>query len=570
MRSTDDVGLVAGRTRALLGPPLVWLLVVMAMFGAAGWVVTQQRALLDRDFDQRVDVAAGFTNAYLVDHTDRQREWAVQLLSDPVVDQRSLEKVRLGLKFDSAAVLDSKGRVLVIAPAKPELVGQDITVNLPFLQRALVASWPQFSPVIRSLVLPETVVGVAVSYDTPLGRRVLSGGYAVQTSPLGVYLGSAIGSSSSLGNLIDSAGSVVAGTSPTGKDIVPLAAQDPALAQALAGGAFGRYSRGGQEWGYASHSVGETGWRLVAAVRGSVLHGPADALQRQLSIVLLSLTVVGFGGASLLARSWDRQLRAQASTRQLNRDLSERNHEIQQANGQLVESSRDLKSAVDELETFNYTAAHDLRAPLRAINGWVDVLMEDHVAVLDADGQDALSEVRSGSLRMGQLVDDLLAFSKLGQGDLHRASVDPVTIARRAAASLASEMRDRQVELDIRPMAPAVADASLLQQVYVNLLSNALKFSRDRQPARIGVGAREREDQVVYYVQDNGIGFEMRYAEQVFGVFHGLHTRDRFEGTGIGLAIVRRIVERHGGRIWAESEPDRGATFLFTLRGDSS
>jgi light-regulated signal transduction histidine kinase (bacteriophytochrome) len=227
-----------------------------------------------------------------------------------------------------------------------------------------------------------------------------------------------------------------------------------------------------------------------------------------------------------------------------------------------------LEASIAELEAFTYSIAHDLRAPLRAITGFVDVLAEDHLPDLDEEACHVVDEIRGAAVRMGQMIDGLLSLAHVGRQSLSLAPVGPDVVARRAWQQLSADAHGREVELTVHSMPEAVADAALLEQVYANLLSNALKYTRGAANVRIEVGARESGGDIVFFVRDNGIGFDMRYANQIFGVFQRLHTRDRYEGSGIGLAIVQRIVDRHGGRAWAEGRPGAGSTFFFTLGGD--
>jgi len=240
------------------------------------------------------------------------------------------------------------------------------------------------------------------------------------------------------------------------------------------------------------------------------------------------------------------------------------------ANEQLQDANEKIEAANRELEAFSYSVSHDLRAPLRAMDGFSKILLERYAEALAPEGQRYLGIVRDSSREMGVMVDELLNFSRLGRQELERRPVAPADIARAALGELTADGPGRHLEVRIDELPACKADPGLLKLVFVNLLGNALKFSRDRDPAIIEVTARDGEgagDGPVYLVRDNGVGFDMRYADKLFGVFQRLHPAEEFEGTGVGLAIVARIVERHGGRIWAESAPGAGATFLFTLGG---
>lgn len=220
-----------------------------------------------------------------------------------------------------------------------------------------------------------------------------------------------------------------------------------------------------------------------------------------------------------------------------------------------------------ELEAFSYSISHDLRAPLRAMGGFARMLQEDHAAQLPPEAQQKLERIHVNALRMGQLIDGLLTFSRLSLQPLNKRNVSPASIAQRALEELQPEQSIRRAQISVAELPDCQADATLLQQVFVNLLSNALKYTRDRDPAVIEIGSRQDEGTCVYFIRDNGAGFEMEYSNKLFGVFQRLHRPEQFEGTGVGLAIVQRIVHRHGGRIWAEAAPDKGATFYFTLAG---
>jgi signal transduction histidine kinase/DNA-binding LacI/PurR family transcriptional regulator len=229
------------------------------------------------------------------------------------------------------------------------------------------------------------------------------------------------------------------------------------------------------------------------------------------------------------------------------------------------ERSAELEAANKELEAFSYSVSHDLRAPLRAIDGFSCILMEDYAPQLPSEVGRYLKTIRESSQQMGHLIDDLLAFSRLSRQPLNKQPVAMDNLVRQALADLHAEQEGRHVEIVMGDLPPCQADPGLLRQVWINLLSNALKFTRGRDDARIEVGCTEQDGEQVYFVKDNGAGFDMQYVGKLFGVFQRLHRSEEYKGTGVGLAIVQRIVHRHGGRVWAEAAPSVGATFYFTL-----
>jgi signal transduction histidine kinase len=232
---------------------------------------------------------------------------------------------------------------------------------------------------------------------------------------------------------------------------------------------------------------------------------------------------------------------------------------------QLEAANRDLTAVNRELETFSYSVSHDLRAPLRAIDGFARALTEDYGATLDPEAQRFLGVIRNNATRMGQLIDDLLALSRSGRKSLERGPLDVESVARAVVEELRAAEPGREIEVTIGRLPPAHGDRGLVHQLLVNLIANAFKFTRGRPGARVEIGARSADAGTEYYVRDNGVGFDMRYADKLFGVFQRLHRAEEFDGTGVGLALVQRIVHRHGGRVWADARVDHGATFTFTL-----
>ncbi|SRR6266478_4648677 len=230
----------------------------------------------------------------------------------------------------------------------------------------------------------------------------------------------------------------------------------------------------------------------------------------------------------------------------------------------------ELEAANKDLESFSYSVSHDLRAPLRAITGFCDIFLTEFTASISEEGARLLGHVVDGARRMDRLIEGLLAFCRFSRQPVAKRAVALDGIVQRVVADLRMREGERTVELRIDKLPECQGDALLLEQVFVNLLSNAFKFTRGCAAPVIEVGTVGQAGELVVFVRDNGAGFDMKYANKLFGVFQRLHSAEEFEGTGVGLSIVQRIIQRHGGRIWAESAPDRGATFFFTLPSLSS
>lgn len=248
----------------------------------------------------------------------------------------------------------------------------------------------------------------------------------------------------------------------------------------------------------------------------------------------------------------------QKSHDELERRVKERTTELEQR-------TRQLEAANKELESFSYSVSHDLRAPLRAIDGYARMLLKKHEHEFDEDSMRRFNVIRSSAHMMGQLIDDLLSFSRLSRKDFSTSKIDMEALIGEVWKELQADTPDRKINLTVNSMPSGYGDRALIRQVYMNLLSNAVKFTKFQDPALIEVGGHVDGNDDVYYVKDNGVGFDMTYYDKLFGVFQRLHKADEFEGTGIGLATVQRMINRHGGRVWAEGKVDEGATFYFSL-----
>jgi PAS domain S-box-containing protein len=234
------------------------------------------------------------------------------------------------------------------------------------------------------------------------------------------------------------------------------------------------------------------------------------------------------------------------------------NTKRKQAETEILQSNK-------ELDAFTYSVSHDLRAPLRSVNGYAQILKEDYKEKLDEEGNRVIDIIVKNGKRMGQLIDDLLEFSRTSKKEIAKSHVSMNDYVCAIATDLMEAEKNRQVQWNLLPLGPSLVDVSMMRQVWVNLLSNAMKYSRKNELTAIEVGSSETDYESIYYVKDNGVGFDMKYYSKLFGVFQRLHKAEDFDGTGVGLALVKRVIERHNGRIWAESKIGEGATFFFSI-----
>jgi signal transduction histidine kinase len=252
-----------------------------------------------------------------------------------------------------------------------------------------------------------------------------------------------------------------------------------------------------------------------------------------------------------------------------NRELKNAEDDIRKLNEELeqkvIERTAELEAVNKELGSFSYSVSHDLRAPIRAINGYTRILAEDYSDKLDTEGNKILHAIINNSKKMGELIDDLLAFSKLGRKQVTFSEIIMNELVQSVRDELTFDDGDNIPVFDVQALLPAKGDKSLIRQVWINLISNAIKYSRNKPSTNIEIGAYEQGKMIVYYVKDSGAGFDMQYYDKLFGVFQRLHSQEEFEGTGIGLAIVQKIVDRHRGTVWAESVLDEGTSFYFSL-----
>lgn len=255
----------------------------------------------------------------------------------------------------------------------------------------------------------------------------------------------------------------------------------------------------------------------------------------------------------------------------LNAELEKAKEDIRILNDKLelkvIERTTQLEAANKELEAFSYSVSHDLRMPLRAIHGYAQMLKDDYNDQLDIEGQRLMNNILAGAKKMGNLIDDLLTFSRLGRKELTNMNIHTQEMVSEICRELTSDsnLAKRSIEFKIHDLVPARGDSAAIKQVWVNLISNAIKYSGKKEKSVIEIGSKLDGNEIIYYVKDNGVGFDMKYADKLFGVFQRLHLEKDFEGSGVGLAIAKRIVLKHSGNVWADAKENEGATFCFSL-----
>lgn len=319
------------------------------------------------------------------------------------------------------------------------------------------------------------------------------------------------------------------------------------------------FSPSHQPGGRESRELGEE--KIAATIGGQPqffewLHTKLDGTLFPAEVTLNTVMLRGKMVVQGIVRDISKHKAAELEIQELNTNLERR----------VEKRTEELKAANEEMEAFTYSVSHDLRAPLRAIHGFSNLVLANYSDQLDEKGQYLLEQINNGAQRMGQLIDDLLEFSRVGRQEMKISRIDMEDLARETFQFLSAREKERKFDFKLGKLPSAHATQPMIRQVWINLITNAIKFTRDRDIASIEIGSTlDDEGDTVYFIRDNGAGFDMRFVEKLFGVFQRLHSVKEFEGTGVGLALVQRIVERHGGRIWAEGQVDEGAAFYFTL-----
>jgi signal transduction histidine kinase len=496
-------------------------------------------------FEAQATIAAALTESIISSAAAPEARAASASYASATIDPRLLTTAarRSGLAFEAVAAHD--GRLIASSRITPAL--RAAAAGLTAVAARTAASG---RPWLSDLI-PDGgnsyLIDTAVPFATPFGTRILLGASPATalTGFLTGYLVGGLPDKSEHGFVIDGSGRIVASsvaTATLGQDV-----RNKPFVNALASRRGGYDAQTGSRYLVAAPIAGSS-WRVAITEPTATLYPAAVGSQ-----LWVMWTV--FGAFALAAL---------AGLILFRRTLIGADRMVEQA--KLVDAANQALTAANaELDSFSYSVSHDLRAPLRAIDGFSKIVLEDDSGQLTDAQRRYLGLVRHSTQTMGVLIDDLLGFSRLSNRPLERRSVDSAALVRHVEDELVVGLDAGEIEFRNGDLPAVEADPVLLGQVWTNLIENAIKYSRDRHPALVSVGSEQHDGELVFFVRDNGVGFDMRHAGKLFQVFHRLHRVDEYPGTGVGLAIVQRIVMRHGGRVWAEAEPGAGATFYFTL-----
>jgi signal transduction histidine kinase len=474
-------------------------------------------------------------------------------------DLRALDS---GTRF--AVIFDAAGTSWELDPPAPELVGQNFSTRDWY--RGAAKTGKAYVSAAYVSAVPGAPLVIAISDPVRADGRYASNGTVVGILVVGYELSA---TQRLFSDFARSQGVMIEVTDQTGvivaqSGLVPTTlVQDKSagVAAALRGtSSRGRVTVGGQDQFAAYSPIAGIGWTVGTSVLASAALADADKLRiNVLVITIILVAILAAAKLILYVVLRDRQA-AHAALAGSNSRLELR----------VIARTAELEQSNRELEAFSYSVSHDLRSPLRSIDGFSRLVLEENKDQLSPDTARKLGVIRAGAQQMGMLIDDLLSFSRLGRVELKKRRLYTDGVVNEVIAELKQENPDRQIEFVVHDIPACYADPTLIRQVFRNLLGNAVKFSRLRPAARIEVGSIAGTDtsnrgMVTYFIKDNGAGFDMRYIDKLFGVFQRLHRMEDFPGTGVGLALIRRIVERHGGKVWAEGAVDEGATFYLTL-----
>jgi signal transduction histidine kinase len=455
----------------------------------------------------------------------------------------------------TAGVLDPSGKVIARFPVDPTAIGVSFA-DRDFYAGAMRSEGVFIGDAVTSRIDPALTI-VTLSYavregSVVRGITILS----IRPTTLIADLRAAFNNPGRELLLVDHRSATIASTSQ--RPMLSLVDVPTKAGQGLA-------SFDGSPRAFVGAPISGAQWTLYVLDDPALIYAAQRTLVTQLGGPLALSIVVAGVLAALLASVWLLLTRGQQRLAAANVQQRELNAAVHGLNSALEHNVSELRALNDELGAFAYSVSHDLRAPLRSIDGFSQILLEDKGAVLGDDGRQHLDRVRAAAVKMGALIDDMLLLSRLTRDEMRVENVDVTGLARSVVDDLRGREPQRHVEFESNGATPAQGDARLVRIALTNLLGNSWKFTRQRTPAHISFGGEARDGETVFFVKDDGVGFDMRYADKLFGAFQRLHNTSEFEGTGIGLATVQRIVHRHGGRVWAESEVGKGTTFYFTL-----
>jgi signal transduction histidine kinase len=506
-------------------------------------------AVLTEKFDRLVDIGVSLATRVRFRQLIEKGKWeeAIRILRDVPGDFPFIDRITLH---------DIHGMLMADVPEAPEVKGRNFAHRDWF--RGVTHAWkPYVSQVYRRAAAPQmNVFAAATPIRSEKGEAL---GILVLQVRSDAFFDWTRGIETGAGGLVyvvDQKGMLASHPKfqpqgdPVDFSMVP-------VVRRVLQGAAGVDVEFNQDRVVAYAPIAKHGWGVVLEQPAAAAFATRDDQLRRI-LIAYALILAFLASVVLLVALIAIQRRQVRTDRLAKAELEER----------VAERTAQLESSNRELEGFSYSVSHDLRAPLRAINGFAEMVQEGYGQKLDDEGRRKLRVIRESSQRMGQLIDGLLAFSRLGRQAISAAEVDMAVVARQVFEELRVASTGNPARLTVKPMPPARCDPALIRQVWINVLANAIKFSAVREEPLVEAGGYADGAQDVYYVKDNGVGFDMRYHGKLFGVFERLHSAKEFPGTGVGLAIVKRVVERHGGRVWAEGAVNEGATFYFALPAD--